>query len=66
MTIKKAFSFIFLVIAISITASNSLRAQGGWEDTDPGGEVPIPGVVYFLIAALAIGAKKLYNAKNRF
>lgn len=66
MTIKKAFSLILVIIAISIITSNSLRAQGDWEDTDPGGEVPLPGAVYFLLAALGVGAKKLYDARKRF
>ena len=66
---KKLLWILLFVVLISIR----LHAQPpdcnpDFEDcspTDPGGTVPIPGILYFLAALLGIGIKKIYNARKR-
>ena len=64
-----------LIFIIGWFATNTCDAQSDpgftegdadtWDNLDPGGEVPIPGVAYFMIAALAIGAKKVYDMNKK-
>lgn len=59
---------VFFVVILTFSfQSTSLLSQvpGGWEDQDPA-PIPLPGVLYFLIAALGVGAKKIYDARKRF
>ena len=64
MTKKKILAYILIVFIIGIFTTNTCKAQDDWGDMDPGGSVPLPGAVYFLIVALGIGAKKLYDANK--
>ena len=60
---KKVLIILFCVLSYSSFGQDFGRG------TDPGefpDAIPLPGIVYFLIAALAVGAKKLYNARNKF
>ena len=62
---KKFYIVLIFIVLISI----KLQAQcddpfGGCPD-DPGGYVPIPGVLYFLAALLGLGLKKIYNARKK-
>jgi hypothetical protein len=61
---KKIFSLFVLILFIGIFSANTCKAQDDWADMDPGGEVPISGAVYFIVAALAVGAKKLYDVRK--
>ena len=67
MTRKKIFSITALILIMGFFAANTCKAQDpadGWGDTDPGGTVPLPGAVYFLMAALGVGAKKIYDSRK--
>ena len=64
---NKKFIVIFLLLFVIGNICNNIYADDppGWINPDPA-PIPLPGIVYFLIAALAVGAKKLYNARNKF
>lgn len=60
---KRLYIFLIFIFFISVR----LQAQD-WTDGDPGdlgGNVPIPGILYFLFALLGIGIKKLYHARKK-
>jgi len=62
---KKFYIALLFILLIAV----KLHAQcddpyGGCPD-DPGGEIPIPGILYFLFALLGIGFKKIYNARKK-
>ena len=65
---KKIFSLFLLAFVICFFWSYTCNAQGDpfGGPTDPGGDIPIPGSAYFLFVALAIGAKKIYDARRNF
>lgn len=54
---------LFGVLTLALAQADDPFGDGG--PVDPG-RVPLPGVVYFLIAALGVGAKKIYDARKRF
>ena len=64
---KKIITLLLLLFIIGFTSTMNCFAEDPWgEDIDPGGSIPLPGVLYFFIAALGVGAKKLYDARKRF
>ncbi len=64
---NKKFIVIFLLLFVFGNICNNIYADDptDWINQDPA-PIPLPGIVYFLIAATAVGAKKLYNARNKF
>jgi len=66
---NKRFIFIVLTLIfvfLLVHHSNCLaQTPDDWENQDPGGDVPIPGILYFLVALLGIGIKKIYNARKK-
>jgi hypothetical protein len=61
---KILIALIFLlIIAIKLHAQS--EDPWGGDPTDPGGDLPIPGVLYFLVALLGVGFKKIYNARKK-
>jgi hypothetical protein len=57
---KKIYIFLFLILVVSIKLFGQEDPWGG-DPSDPGGDLPIPGILYFLVALLGIGIKKIYN-----
>ncbi len=62
---------IYILILFFVLITLKIYGQpedpyGGDGPPDPGGDLPIPGVLYFLVALLGIGIKKIRdNYKNR-
>jgi hypothetical protein len=61
---KKLFLFLVLIFIISIKMHGQEDLPPGWEDEDPG-NLPIPGILYFLVALIGIGSKKLYDLRKK-
>jgi hypothetical protein len=57
-----------VVVAFFITVkchADSGDDPGGWgDDTSPGGDIPIPGIIYFLLAMAGIGIRKIYHGRK--
>ena len=64
MNLKKTYIFLFLLLFLSVNLFAQEDPFGG-DPSDPGGNLPIPGILYFFIALLGIGIKKLYNVRKK-
>lgn len=58
------FIFVLTVFALNISISGQDVASD-WTDEDIGGDIPISGAVYFIIAALGIGAYHLFIRQRK-
>lgn len=62
---KSLYLFLFFILFISVRLFAQCESPYPEDCADPGGYVPIPGVLYFLAALLGIGIKKIYkNARK--
>ena len=55
---KKRFLVFLFIILFFVVKIHAQDEPPGWGDDDPG-NLPIPGVLYFLIALMGIGIKKI-------
>jgi len=62
---KKIYITLVFILFISIRLHAQCDDPYGDCPGDPGGEIPIPGILYFLVALLGIGIKKIYNARKK-
>ena len=62
---KKIYIILLFILIISIRLHAQCDDPYGDCPDDPGGYVPIPGILYFLVALLGIGIKKIYNARKK-
>lgn len=69
MNLKKIYIVLFLILLFAMKVhgqDDPGDPYGGDGPPDPGGNIPIPGILYFLIAMLGIGVKKIWDVrKNR-
>ena len=62
----KILLFLLLATIFIIMHSSQCLAQDPYgNDLDPGGDLPIPGILYFLAALIGIGVKKLYHGREK-
>ena len=64
---KKLLVILTLVIVLLLIHNTNCFSQDppGWDNEDPGGDLPIPGILYFLAALIGIGVKKLYHGRKK-
>lgn len=65
MSTKKLYIALFFIFILSIRLHAQCEDPYGGCPDDPGGTVPIPGILYFLAALLGVGLKKIYNARKK-
>jgi len=61
---KKIYIFLVIIVMVSIKLYGQEDPWGG-DPQDPGGDVPIPGILYFLVALIGIGSKKIYDLRKK-
>lgn len=64
---KKTLILLLLITAILVFNATHSFAQtpDDWDNPDPGGDLPIPGILYFMAALIGIGVKKLYYGRKK-
>lgn len=65
---KRIYILLFLILMLTIriyAQEDPGDPYGGDGPPDPGGTVPIPGIIYFLIALLGIGIKKIRDGYKK-
>ena len=64
---KKLLIILIFIVLVSISLDALAQCDPVFDPgcQDEPADVPIPGILYFLVALLGIGLKKIYNARKK-